>query len=77
MSIAFIDLAAQQRRIRPAIDAAIAKVMDHGGYVMGPEVRALEADLAAFGQTEFFHYAAYAVVFGTVRAERARSSRQD
>jgi dTDP-4-amino-4,6-dideoxygalactose transaminase len=52
MSIAFIDLAAQQRRIRPAVDAAIAKVLDHGGYVMGPEVRALEAALAAFGETE-------------------------
>src|ERR1700709_479902 len=52
MSIAFIDLAAQQRRIRPAVDAAIAKVLDHGGYVMGPEVRAFEAALAAFGETE-------------------------
>ena len=36
MSIAFIDLAAQQRRIRDRIDAAIARVLDHGGYVMGP-----------------------------------------
>jgi dTDP-4-amino-4,6-dideoxygalactose transaminase len=52
MSIAFIDLAAQQRRIRPAVDAAIAKVLDHGGYVMGPEVRAFEAELAKFGQTD-------------------------
>jgi dTDP-4-amino-4,6-dideoxygalactose transaminase len=52
MSIAFIDLAAQQRRIRPQIDAAIAKVLDHGGYVMGAEVRALEAELAKFGQTD-------------------------
>jgi len=50
MSIAFIDLAAQQRRIRGRLDAAIAKVLDHGGYVMGPEVRQFEAELAAFGQ---------------------------
>jgi len=50
MSIAFIDLAAQQRRIRDRIDAAIARVLDHGGYVMGPEVREFEARLAAFGQ---------------------------
>jgi dTDP-4-amino-4,6-dideoxygalactose transaminase len=49
-NLPFIDLAAQQRRIRPAIDAAIARVLDHGGYVMGPEVRAFEAQLAAFGQ---------------------------
>ncbi len=48
MSIAFIDLAAQQRRIKPAIDAAIQRVLDHGAYVMGPEVRAFEEQLAAF-----------------------------
>lgn len=44
----FIDLAAQQARIRPAIDAAIARVLAHGAYVMGPEVRAFEAQLAEF-----------------------------
>ena len=48
MSIPFIDLAAQQRRIKPEIDAAIQAVLAHGGYVMGPEVRAFEAQLAAF-----------------------------
>ncbi|HEY2176953.1 MAG TPA: DegT/DnrJ/EryC1/StrS aminotransferase family protein, partial [Caulobacteraceae bacterium] len=46
--IPFIDLAAQQRRIRPALDAAIARVLAHGAYVMGPEVGQLEAALAAF-----------------------------
>jgi UDP-2-acetamido-2-deoxy-ribo-hexuluronate aminotransferase len=48
MTIAFIDLAAQQQRIRPQIDAAIARVLAHGAYVMGPEVRAFEDQLAAF-----------------------------
>jgi dTDP-4-amino-4,6-dideoxygalactose transaminase len=48
MNIPFIDLAAQQSRIRPQIDAAIARVLVHGGYVMGPEVRAFEEKLAAF-----------------------------
>ena len=48
MSIAFIDLAALQRRIKPQIDAAIAKVLAHGAYVLGPEVREFEAALAAF-----------------------------
>ena len=52
MAIAFIDLAAQQRRIKPAIDAAIAKVLAHGGYVMGPEVRAFEDALATFGHAK-------------------------
>ena len=46
--IPFIDLAAQQARIKPALDAAIARVLAHGAYVMGPEVRDLEGRLAAF-----------------------------
>ncbi|HEY2481128.1 MAG TPA: DegT/DnrJ/EryC1/StrS aminotransferase family protein [Caulobacteraceae bacterium] len=46
--IPFIDLAAQQAHIRPALDAAIAKVLAHGAYVMGPEVLAFETALAAF-----------------------------
>ena len=52
MSMPFIDLAAQQRRIRDKIDVAIAKVLDSGAYVMGPQVRAFEAQLAAFGQAK-------------------------
>ncbi len=46
--IAFIDLAAQQARIRPNLDRAIKKVLDHGQYIMGPEVGELERKLAAF-----------------------------
>ena len=46
--IPFIDLAAQQARIKPGLDAAIARVLAHGAYVMGPEVRELEQRLAAF-----------------------------
>jgi dTDP-4-amino-4,6-dideoxygalactose transaminase len=46
--IAFIDLAAQQARLQPRLDAAIARVLAHGGYVMGPEVREFEERLAAF-----------------------------
>ncbi len=48
MSIAFIDLAAQQRRIRARIDQRIAGVLDHGTYIMGPEVREFEQALAEF-----------------------------
>ena len=51
-NIPFIDLAAQQARIRPQIDAALAKILDHGQYIMGPEVAALEADLAAFSENK-------------------------
>lgn len=44
----FIDLAAQQARIKPQLDARIQAVLAHGNYIMGPEVRELEAGLAAF-----------------------------
>ena len=44
----FIDLAAQQARIRSQIDARIKAVLDHGKYIMGPEVAELEAGLCAF-----------------------------
>jgi dTDP-4-amino-4,6-dideoxygalactose transaminase len=45
--IAFIDLAEQRRRIADEIDAAIAAVLDHGKFIMGPEVARLEAELCA------------------------------
>ena len=47
-SIPFIDLAQQQALIRPQLEAALTAVLDHGQYIMGPEVHQLEADLAAF-----------------------------
>jgi UDP-2-acetamido-2-deoxy-ribo-hexuluronate aminotransferase len=50
MSIAFIDLQAQRARIAERIDAAVSQVIQGGAYVMGPEVREFEAQLARFGQ---------------------------
>ncbi len=44
----FIDLAEQQRRIRSNIDTRIAAVLDHGKYIMGPEVGELEVALADY-----------------------------
>lgn len=44
--IAFIDLKAQQQRIRPAIEKRLQKVLDHGRYIAGPEIDELEALLA-------------------------------
>lgn len=46
--IPLIDLASQQTRIRGKVDAALTKILDHGQYIMGPEVGQLEADLAEF-----------------------------
>lgn len=44
----FIDLAAQQARIKPEIDAAIQRVLAHGKYILGPEVDELEERLADY-----------------------------
>lgn len=44
----FIDLAAQQARIKPQIDANIQKVLSHGQYILGPEVAELEDKLKAY-----------------------------
>jgi UDP-2-acetamido-2-deoxy-ribo-hexuluronate aminotransferase len=44
----FIDLAAQQKRIRADLDRRIAAVLDHGKYIMGPEVTELEERLADY-----------------------------
>lgn len=50
--IPFIDLASQQARIRSRIDANLATVLDHGAYIMGPEVLAIEARLAQSAGTK-------------------------
>ena len=46
--IPFVDLAAQQARIKEKIDANIQKVLAHGQYILGPEVAELEEKLADF-----------------------------
>lgn len=44
----FIDLKAQQDKVRPQIEKRIAQVLDHGQYIMGPEVAELEERLADY-----------------------------
>ena len=44
----FIDLKSQYRRIKPSVDGRIARVLEHGQYVMGPEVAELEQQLAKY-----------------------------
>jgi dTDP-4-amino-4,6-dideoxygalactose transaminase len=46
--IPFIDLQAQRRRLGDRIDGAIARVLEHGRFILGPEVAELERRLAAF-----------------------------
>lgn len=47
-AIPFTDLQAQYRALKVQIDARIQRVLDHGQYIMGPEVRELEHRLASF-----------------------------
>ena len=44
----FIDLKSQYQRLKPQIDAAIQRVLDHGQYILGPEVAELEEKLVAY-----------------------------
>jgi UDP-2-acetamido-2-deoxy-ribo-hexuluronate aminotransferase len=44
----FIDLKTQYRALRESINGRIQKVLDHGQYIMGPEVAELEQKLAAY-----------------------------
>lgn len=53
MDIAFIDLKAQQRRIKTEIESGIAKVLDEGRYIMGPEVKDFENKLSIFGKANY------------------------
>jgi dTDP-4-amino-4,6-dideoxygalactose transaminase len=46
--IPFIDVAAQRRRLGRAVDDAVARVLAHCQFVLGPEVKAFEAELAKF-----------------------------
>jgi UDP-2-acetamido-2-deoxy-ribo-hexuluronate aminotransferase len=49
----FVDLAAQQSRIKDKIDANIQKVLAHGNYILGPEVAELEERLAEFSGAKY------------------------
>ena len=50
MTIPFIDLLSQRRRIGATIDAALMEVAAGGQYIMGPAVGAFEQALCDFGQ---------------------------
>lgn len=52
MKIPFLDVGATYRELKPEIDAAIARVLDSGWYILGPEVEAFEAEFAAYCEAE-------------------------
>lgn len=47
-SIDFIDLKTQQQRIYPELERRMKAVLDHGQYIMGPEIAELEEKLASY-----------------------------
>ena len=49
----FIDLKSQQVLIKEKIDERIRVVLDHGKYIMGPEVYELEKRLSEYTKTKF------------------------
>jgi len=48
MAIPFIDLQSQRAQISDAVDTAITAVLEHGRFILGPEVSAFEQQLASF-----------------------------
>ncbi|MBF0613918.1 MAG: DegT/DnrJ/EryC1/StrS family aminotransferase [Magnetococcales bacterium] len=46
--LVFADLAAQQDRLRPELEQGMHRVLHHGNYILGPEVKTLERSLAQF-----------------------------
>ena len=53
MRIPLTDLRAQYSSIKDEIDAAIYRVLDHGQFILGPEVKAFEEEMAAYCGTKF------------------------
>lgn len=53
MQVPLLDLKEQNERLRPEIDAAIGKVLDSNGFILGAEVKALEEELAAYCETKY------------------------
>jgi UDP-2-acetamido-2-deoxy-ribo-hexuluronate aminotransferase len=49
----FIDLKTQYQQLKAEIDAGIQRVLDHGQYILGPEVAELEAKLAAYTGSKY------------------------
>ena len=50
MTIPLVDLKAQYATIKPEVDAAIARVLGHTGFIQGDEVKSFERDFASYAQ---------------------------
>ena len=52
MKVPLLDLSRQYKVIKTEVNEAIQKVLDHGMFIMGPEVKELESELAAYCDTK-------------------------
>ena len=48
MKVPFLDLCASYRELKPEIDSAVARVLDSGWYILGPEVESFEVEWAGY-----------------------------
>lgn len=53
MTVPFLDLRAAYLELKPAIDAAVARVLDSGHYILGPEVEAFETEWATYCEARY------------------------
>jgi dTDP-4-amino-4,6-dideoxygalactose transaminase len=53
LKVTLADLVHQHRSIRPEIDAAVAEVLDTAGFILGPNVAALEEEVAAYSGARY------------------------
>jgi dTDP-4-amino-4,6-dideoxygalactose transaminase len=53
MKVPLLDLTEQNSRLRPEIEAALGRVLDTNGFILGSEVKALEDELAAYCGTKY------------------------
>ena len=53
MNVPLLDLAEQNRELRPEIEAALGRVLDTNAFILGGEVKALEEELASYCGTKY------------------------
>ena len=53
MKVPLLDLSEQNQKLRPEIEAALGRVLDTNGFILGSEVKALEDELAAYCETKY------------------------
>lgn len=53
MNVPLLDIKQQNEDLRPEIEAALGRVLDTNGFILGDEVKALESEIAEYSQTKF------------------------